>query len=344
MIYTFVQQCLKDAVSKTVKIRQSKLCPQATKITNLQSWVFMLSDDKKLPLQKVRVGLPGVGKYDPQKFAAIIVRGNFGVNRTTCMVYQTGQLVVIGALSHGHALYVSHMYRLLILATGITDTPHFRSFIIGNFVAATDIGTRIDLKSFRDNHQKNAVYDPETFPGCMYWVWVKPQSKCKCVKKKQDKRSCKCNVLSTIFDSGKINFTGSESIENINMTKHKVFKELERYKTKEVAIPKQQRFRARQQNIQSVSSEHSTYIHTKKRQKTTNKTFQEWLELIPNTVWNKMEQKHTNQFVNACVTKNIDMAAHLLKVSVNCRNDAINYITQNCKTDPYLNKVANILL
>lgn len=55
-----------------------------------------------------------MAKYQPKRFAAVVLHVRDPISTTTCLVFSTGKLVVVGALSWYHALYAGQMYRRIV--------------------------------------------------------------------------------------------------------------------------------------------------------------------------------------------------------------------------------------
>ena len=331
----------------------------STVITNVQSSVIIMGENMVLPLKSLINCLSGMAKYEPKKFAAIIIRAYFGVHVTTCMLFESGKLVVIGALSVEHSRYASQMYRILIsnivakyydkehkthIRSNLINRTLFNNFGIHNIVAKTYLGYRLKLKRFKDAKQRNARFEPESFPGCPFLVWVEPKSMCTCETKKESNESCICNVNTSLFDSGNVILTGSKTIENTNRAKHKLMSFTKEFIDNDKILPKNERYEARRQDIFNTSVENTGYV----KQRTINDSIklsrEQVLDLLPSMPTPKTEYDHVeNLFVKACLLERIELVRHLYTIDNGCVLDALEYIHNMKEKTTYIENIEKIL-
>jgi TATA-box binding protein (TBP) (component of TFIID and TFIIIB) len=299
----------------------------ASRITNIQSTTCILDVGYKLPLKIIAMSLIHMLKHWSPKFAAIIIRAKFGIHPTTCTVFETGKLTVVGALTEQHSLYAAQMYRMTLenimacyydritntnIITNLVNRTKFDNFRIGNVVATCKLPYRVNLKSFRDQKQRDAHYNPEAFPGCPYLVWISPRDQCKCNVTKKGKESCDCNVQSSIFDSGAFNLTGSKTIEDINRAKHMILKFTEKYKDESTQLPKNKRYEARRQEIFNVSIDETGLVHKKRKCVIEIPKLTDLVKEIP---FIERKKQNYNIMTVACLEKRIDVIRDLMDIN-----------------------------
>lgn len=324
-----IHKHLQDAIDNVVPLVYSaEDQPYETRITNMQSTTKILLKDgeTKLPLKDIVMSLGGMAQYRLDKFAAVIMRGYFGIGLTTCMVFEAGKLVVVGAKTVEHSRYAAQMYRRLLervvsvyydpetdqnIICDLQNRTQFLDFEVGNLAAASLLPFRINLKMFQDSHLKDADYNPESFPGCRYKIWLNPRSMCKCVKRKKEKDSCECNVQSTLFDTGAFIVTGSTSIQDTNRAKHIIIKETRDFLKFDKLLPKNKRYEARRQEIFNASVESTGLRPVRKKRKIEKRPLEDLLQVVQ---WSPVNENSYNALTQACLTKQIGLVRHIIAV------------------------------
>jgi len=335
-MYARIFKQMKKLLRDTQPIIENSDKVYQTCVTNVQSTTRIVSPPTKLPLQEIAEAYPGMVKYNSKKFAAAIAHAHFGIRVTTCMMYEAGQIVVIGAISLQHSLYAAQMFRLLISTikaafydralgkiriTSLGPRTQFEGFEVGNIVATSDLPWGVKLKQFRDQMQRDAHYSPERFPGCPFLVWIKPPSACRCEKKQhKTKESCECNVQSSIFDSGSFITTGSKSLQDTNRAKHLIIEYTKKHQLKSPLLPRNQRFQARRNEIFKVSENQNGRVATQpSKSSVQNISFHEMLSYlpdmseIPDLKRSVVEAPNLHIFTKACLLRNFYLVGYLLK-------------------------------
>ena len=336
------------AIESVVPIIDKGYDFESTRITNIQSTVVIIDKGCLLQLKSIVLSLSGMAKHNPKRFAAVIIRAYFGVHVTTCMVFDSGKIVVIGALSLEHSRYAAQMYRRMIsnvkslyydsktnkhIFTDLSLRSKFDDFGVHNIVATTKLKYGINQKSFRDTKQRDANYEPESFPGCPFLVWIRPREKCQCEKKKATaKYSCDCNIQTSLFGSGKINLTGSKSIRDTNRAKHIIMHLTKNFSQSKKIVPKEKRFQLRRQAIFKVSVNNTGYQPLKKRRRVKTIKLKSLLKRLPEQKNNQIFENVENLFVKACLMQQIYMVRYLKEIAgdnVDIIGDAVTYMKLN---------------
>ena len=321
------------------------------RITNIQSTACILKEGYKLPLKSIAMALVHMLKHWSSNFAAIIIRAKFGVHATTCTVFETGKLTVVGALSVEHALYAAQMYRRVLervpavyynpgrIITDLYGRARFDEFRIGNVVASCKLSYRVNLKRFRDRKQRDARWVPDAFPGCPYLVWVRPREECACINKKTEKEMCGCNVKATIFDTGTFNITGSNNLQDTNRAKYIVKAFTEKYKADEPLPPKNKRYAARRQEIFSASLDETGLRQKKQKREIKGQSLEDLLKVVP---FVKREKIEDDVFTHACVTKQIAVVRDLVLINASKYvNKTVQMLQES--PDPWRQQIAQTL-
>ena len=176
------------------------------RVTNIVATVQLLGPNESICLESLAMNLSGLIKYAPKKFAAAIMRIKDSISTTTCLVFRSAKIVVVGAVTYYHSLLACQRYRLLIESVGavyrgenghlgvynLTNRMQFKEWRITNIVAHVNLGRRPDLKILSELVADLTAWNPELFPGLKLLVWLRPKAECACVKRKKNK-SCKCN-------------------------------------------------------------------------------------------------------------------------------------------------------
>jgi TATA-box binding protein (TBP) (component of TFIID and TFIIIB) len=257
-----------EAVRNTVP-----LAPAITKechhIVNVVATVEILSPNEYLCLESMALQLSGMIKYEPRRFAAAVLRIKDSISITTCLVFRSGKIVVVGTLTKYHSIYACHLYRQVIQSVEIVykrddwlgvhtlvGRAQFNRWGIWNIVAHDALPQRPDLKILSDMVSDLASWTPELFPGLKLLVWLKPKSQCQCNTNKKNK-SCGCNCRALIFDSGKIVITGCKTTQHVALARERIHLLLSDEDVQDksgVKIPKNMRFQSRRQKLLTLGT------------------------------------------------------------------------------------------
>jgi TATA-box binding protein (TBP) (component of TFIID and TFIIIB) len=248
-------------LDNTVPLEQNS--PKSLSVNNIVSTVQLLNANESICLESLALNLSGLIKYAPKKFAAAIMRLKDGISTTTCLVFRSAKIVVVGAVTYYHSLMACQRYRLLIESvegvyrgeTGLsvynlTNRMQFINWRITNIVASVRLQCRPDLKILTEIAADLSAWNPELFPGMKLLVWLRPKDECKCVKKKKNK-SCDCNCRALIFDTGEAIITGCNTIQDLNLSHHRIVTLLsdDELHDKDAEPSKRRRFESRREKI-----------------------------------------------------------------------------------------------
>jgi TATA-box binding protein (TBP) (component of TFIID and TFIIIB) len=201
-------------------------------VNNIVSTAQLLKDKETICLESLVMFSGGMAKYAPKKFAAAILRIKDSISTTTCLVFRSGKLVVVGAQSEHHSIFSTQKYRQIIeniysvyrierslICSTLVGRTELTSCRITNIVAHAKLKNRPDLKILSELAADLTAWNPDLFPGLKLLVWLKPKNDCKCVKKKKNK-SCECNCRALIFDTGQVVITGCKNLEDVKHSKN----------------------------------------------------------------------------------------------------------------------------
>jgi TATA-box binding protein (TBP) (component of TFIID and TFIIIB) len=163
----------------------------------------------KIDLTKAAIALHG--RYDPDVFPACVCRCR--QTNTTLSVFDSGKLVVVGALDEDTALIAAHMYALAVRRELNLHVSVF-NFVINNVVGSFELGFGLNLDLFLDDHGLDAQWDPENFLGLSY----KPYGTTKGVF---------CFVL---FETGNGIITGGKSVSEMKRVYDAYVNDFHQYK------------------------------------------------------------------------------------------------------------------
>lgn len=232
-------------------------------IVNIVSTVELLPTGQALSLKSLALKLPGLVKYVPNKFPAAVMRIRDSIGTTTCQIFRSGKIVVVGACSQYHALYACHTYRKIIESVPMVfsddcarlgmNTLHGRTIFanwgIWNIVAKDRSSSVPDLLEISKLASDVAVWSPEHFPALILLVWLQNKLNCKCNSKKKN-GSCNCNARVLIFDNGNFLITGCKTISDIQLTRariHFLLSDEDLHDKSGRIIPKHLRYKYRRQ-------------------------------------------------------------------------------------------------
>lgn len=252
-----------EAVANTISL-DSLRCAQQNHIVNIVATVEILNPGEFLCLESMALQLSGMIKYEPRRFAAAVLRVKDSITTTTCLVFRSGKIVVVGTLTYYHSIYACHLYRQIIESVEavykqgdwlgvhtLSGRTQFKNWGIWNIVAHDALVQRPDLKVLSEMVSDLATWTPELFPGLKLLVWLKPKSECACTSNKKNK-SCGCNCRALIFDSGKIVITGCKTTNGVNKARRRIHLLLEDEDVHDKSgsiLPKNLRFDARRKKL-----------------------------------------------------------------------------------------------
>jgi TATA-box binding protein (TBP) (component of TFIID and TFIIIB) len=239
-------------------------------VVNLVSTVELLQRDEVLCLEAISMHLSGMAKFEPKRFAAVVLRIKDSIATTTCLVFRPGKIVVVGAVTPEHSRFVCQMYRQIIeripgvyhcntsqriVSSNLVGRTCFANWGVYNIVAHSHLGMRPNLKALVDKIPELATWQPELFPGLKFLIWLRPKSQCPCTRKRKNK-SCDCNARLLLFDSGTIVITGCKDLQGVNLSKHLIQTLLgqdKAYLETDSELPKHLRFEARRKKLLASS-------------------------------------------------------------------------------------------
>lgn len=235
-------------------------------IVNVVATVNILSPNEFLCLESMALQLSGMIKYEPRRFAAAVLRIKDSIATTTCLVFRSGKIVVVGTLTKYHSIYACHLYRQVIESVEsvykqddwlglhtLSGRTQFKQWGIWNMVAHDSLPQRPDLKILSDMISELASWTPELFPGLKLLVWLKAKHECECKTIKKNK-SCACNCRALIFDSGKVVITGCKDTYSVALARDRIRMLLgdeELQDRSGLVLPKNLRFQSRRQKLLS---------------------------------------------------------------------------------------------
>lgn len=314
------------------------------KVVNVVSKVEFLAPGEMFVLKTIAISLSGMAKYQPKRFAAVILHAIDSVGSTTCLVFQPGKLVVVGASTEYHALYAAQNYRLIlenIVAPyrdpesntiglySLEGRTQFTNWRTWNMVVNAKLDNRPNLKNLVDALGDVSNWNPELFPALKMLIWLRSKDICTCKSKKRNK-SCDCNAKSLIFDTGKVVITGCKNIHDLNLSFHRICSLLDQntdmHETDEL-LPRNQRFKARQQKMlvqhqqkTQVEMDHTTsaidYIDRKYQKKRAIAQVEDETLLA------------MHPFVRACVLGQVENTHHMLELYPDLRDQALEAISK----------------
>merc|ERR550539_494242 len=117
--------------------------------------------------------------------------------QSSASIFRTGKINVTGARNEHDAWIAGRKYARKM--QNLDYPVQFKNFRITNVVGSVDVGFPIQLKALESKHKKCATHnlDVQGFPGLQYYM-SDPE------------------LSIRIFDSGKVNFTGAKSMDEIN--------------------------------------------------------------------------------------------------------------------------------
>ncbi|KAL0709108.1 hypothetical protein Bca4012_016086 [Brassica carinata] len=165
-------------------------------VPTLQNIVSTVNLDCKLDLKAIALQARNA-EYNPKRFAAVIMR--IREPKTTALIFASGRMVCTGAKTEDSSKLAARKYARIIQKLGFQ--AKFKDFKIQNIVASCDVKFPIRLEGLACYHHAFACYEPEIFPGLIYRIRAKKETK-------------GAKVVLLIFVSGKIVITGSKKRED----------------------------------------------------------------------------------------------------------------------------------
>lgn len=168
------------------------------KIVNIVATVFF---NTELDLMRVREAIAMLGKtdYNPDVFPGLVVRTDRGLSM---LIFRTGKAVIAGAKNIEE---IKALVRDFARAIGIAglELPDTIRIQVQNIVATGNLDSEVNLEVL-SKKLKNALYEPEQFPGLIYRPGLGP--------------------VALIFSTGKVVLVGNKDEKEMQ----EVFEELRR--------------------------------------------------------------------------------------------------------------------
>jgi transcription initiation factor TFIID TATA-box-binding protein len=141
-------------------------------------------------------------EYNPRRFAAVVMR--IRNPKTTALIFSSGKIVITGAKSEQLAKTAARKYARIIQKAGFDARWSAGLFVIQNVVGSCDVGFPIRLEGIAKEHSTDISYEPELFPGLIY-------------------RLKRPKVVSLIFVTGKVVFTGAKTSDQVKEAYDKLY-------------------------------------------------------------------------------------------------------------------------
>lgn len=320
-------------------------------ITNIVGIFYILKPPQTICLQSLALALDGLVKYEPKSFPGVVLRIKDCIATTACLVFSSAKIIIVGARTKNHLLYISHVYRQKIESVpsvfrvvnnglglyNLIGRTDFQNWDICNIAALYHLKFRPNLKKLIDLVPDLAGWNPELFPGAPFLVWLKPKDQCKCHKKKT--KSCKCNCSVLVFDTGKMIIAGCKSIPELNLAIHRIdlFFENEDLRDDQDELAKKDRFENRRRKKMV------NYIE-----------FAGWSDKIKKNIGNGEDQEYSmfdrltshikpptgkkrplenkedlDPFIKACKLEQFDNMKFILSYDVSKVNEALDYLYEH---------------
>lgn len=162
----------------------------------IQNIVASAKIDQGFDLNEIAVKFPDA-KYEPEVFPGLIFKMQ---NPKSCILFfKTGKMVCTGTKKDGDAKKLVEKILEKFSKIGLIKAPYLLEISIQNMVAKVELNdTKIDIENayFFLNEYGRMIYDPEIFPGIIYYL-------------KEPK------VTFLIFHQGKLVCTGAKKEEDI---------------------------------------------------------------------------------------------------------------------------------
>ena len=268
------ENTLDQIISNTTPLKKRPLPHVIPDIVNMVSTVVTLPQtgaDKKfrLPLQAISMRLGSCSQYAPVQFAANIVNITTSTAKTTSLMFGSGKIVVVSALTVEHTRYMSHIFRLVAEQVNCMihdpDTGDIKQGTLGGYTVFTnnlthnvvghgELGCRLNLAALLEANPESIKYLPDSFPAAKASVWLTSDKKCHCAQSMHEdsdvvnvmgkigRKKCACTIKALIFDTGEIVLIGGRRVQDVNEIFYKMKAMLPMYKSTSRVVPKEERF------------------------------------------------------------------------------------------------------
>jgi TATA-box binding protein (TBP) (component of TFIID and TFIIIB) len=268
------QACAGAIPLKRLKGAAPNVNPSAPVIINMVSTVSLLpqTPDRRyrLPLETINMALGPCSQYSPNNFAANILKIVNSTTHSTALVFGSGRVVLVSALTTNHTRYVCQLLRVIIeqIQCVMTDDQGarrvgtlsgrtvFEQNVIHNIVGHGDLGARINLQALRDANPESVKWMPDSFPAAKCSIWLTEDCRCHCGKRQAIKdevdavlkrvvvvqRKCQCVMKTLVFDTGRIVMTGGRSVSDVNAVFFRMKALVPQFRSETVYVPREDRF------------------------------------------------------------------------------------------------------
>lgn len=198
------------------------------RINNIVGNVRLLESNYSLCLESLSLYLNGMAKYKCKSFAATVIRVKDSISATTCLVFRSGNINVVGAQSVYHSLLACQIYRQIIESVpAIYANPEeggklgmydlvgrtvFLDWSISNIVANYNLNCQPNLRYLSSIAPEISAWKHDLFPGLRLLVWLSPKDQCRCPS-----GGCRCNCRAIIFDTGQVVVIGCKDVVSLNL-------------------------------------------------------------------------------------------------------------------------------
>ena len=250
-------------------------------IVNMVSTTSILPPGYRLPLRELNVAMGPCSQYAPVQFAANILKFTTRTADSTLLVFASGKLVLVSAISEYHTIYINQLFRTVIEQIkcamvvnqnvvkfgDLTGRTIFENNKTHNVVGQGDLGMKIDLNALRDANPASVKWLPDSFPAAKCSMWLTDDNKCHCqgasgaLLDESDKnvlenlpnlrdillkKKCHCTIKCLCFDTGKIVLIGGERVRDVNIVFHRLQQLIPQFRnTNQYTIPQEERFEHR---------------------------------------------------------------------------------------------------
>lgn len=220
-------------------------------VTNIVGTVCILPPGHRLPLEAIAIHLGPCCQYTPTLFVAAIIKLTDAIADTTTLVFGSGKLVLVGALSKWHLRYTLQVIRLMIenVTCKIRDErivngtlrghTLFQKCTVQNIVGNAFFGYKIDIAALGRGYPECIEYIDGSFPAAKANVYITHSGRCECVQKRgtaivDDEETnslnqvmgkfqtgkCPCTIKCLVFKTGKLVLIGARRPRDVNMVFH----------------------------------------------------------------------------------------------------------------------------
>lgn len=241
-------ECELNILLKTASpINDTRKHDDTPTVTNIVGTVCILPPGYRLPLEAIAIHLGPCCQYTPTLFVAAIIKLTDSIADTTTLVFGSGKLVLVGALSKWHLRYTLQVIRLMIenvtckirdqgiINGSLRGYTLFQKCTVQNVVGNAFFGYKVDIAALSKGFPECIEYIDGSFPAAKANVYITHSGTCECVLKKstednQDESSkvmgkfqtgkCPCTIKCLVFRTGKIVLIGARKPRDINMVFH----------------------------------------------------------------------------------------------------------------------------